>query len=105
MVVFAIDESAQLLFVNRRGLRRALHLPPIVAARAMPARAPVAAWHVLPDEQAKFVRPIIPALGLYLHVFARHVEPELLRHLDVVAQRLVAGRGVKAIGPETLIER
>src|SRR5205085_217533 len=91
MIVLAIDERAQFLLVNRRGLRRAFHLLAVVATRAVPARALVAARHVLPDEQAELIAPVIPALRFHLHMLARHVEAELLGHLDVVAQRLIRG--------------
>src|SRR5437879_2040925 len=65
----------------------------------------IAARHVLPDEQSKFVAPIVPTVRLDLDVLARQVEAELFGHFDVVAQRLVGGRGVKAIRPEALIQR
>src|ERR1051326_6534274 len=64
----------------------------------------VAAGHVLPDEQAQLVAPIIPAVGFDLDVLAGHVEAEFLGHFDVRAESLVGRRSVNAIGPKTLVE-
>ena len=65
----------------------------------------VTARHILPDQQPQFVTPVIPAIRLYLYVFASEVEAKLFCHLDVVAQRLVCWRGVKSIWPKALIQR
>src|SRR5262249_2211842 len=65
----------------------------------------IAAGHVLPDEDAELVTPVVPTLWLDFDVFADHVEPELLGQLNVVLQRLIGRRGVQAVWPKALIER
>ena len=105
MIVAALDERAQFAFVNRRGFRSAGHFFAVDAAGAAPFGAFVAARHILPDEQAELVAPIVPAFRFNLDVLAGHVEAEFLQHFNVIAQRLVGRRGVKAVGPEALIER
>src|ERR1051325_8768268 len=65
----------------------------------------MAAWHVLPDEQPQLVAPIIPAVRLHLHMLTCHVETKLLRNLNIVTKSLIGRSGVKAIRPESLVER
>lgn len=38
------------------------------------------------------------------HVFAHHVEPKTLEHLQIVDHRLIIGRGVETIWPIALIQ-
>ena len=63
------------------------------------------AGHVLPDQEAELVAPVVEARGFDLDVLAHHVKAELLEGLDIGAQGLVGGRGVEAVGPPALVER
>ncbi len=84
-------------------LLRGFRGPPDVGVVA--ADVPVAAGHVLPDQQAELVAPVVPAVRLDLDVLAGHVHAELLGHLDVVLEGLVRRGGVQPIRPPALIER
>src|SRR2546422_10900732 len=88
MVFQALDHAAQFTF----------KIAPSIHARV------VAAGHILPDEQAEFVAPVIPAVRLDLHVFATQIETRLLQELDVGAQGLIRRRRVNSVWPETLVE-
>ena len=68
-------------------------------------RVVVARRHVLPDQQAQLVAPVIPPVGLDLDVLAGGVETELFGHLDIVAQCVVGRGGVKSVGPKALVQR
>ncbi len=65
----------------------------------------IAVWHILPDEQAELVRPVVPSVGFDLDVFSSHVKAELFRDLDVVFECVVGRRGVKAVRPPALVQR
>ena len=99
MIVPAVDHALELELelLGRFGVRL---ISPLTGATPR-----VAARHVLPDQQAELVAPVIPALRLDLDVLARQVEAEFLGDLDVVLERFIGRRGVEAVGPETLIER
>ena len=99
VVVPPVDHPLQLQVVLLRRFRRALDV------RLAAADAPVAGRHVLQDQQAELVAPVIPPIRLHLDVLARHVEAELFGDLNIVFERLVGGGGVDAVGPEALVER
>jgi hypothetical protein len=65
----------------------------------------IAVGHVLPNEQAETIAVMIPAGGLDLDLFARHVETEFLHGFDVGAEGFVGRCGVEAVGPPALVER
>ena len=65
----------------------------------------IAGRHVLPDQQAQFVAPVVPAGAFVLDVLASHVHAELLGHHDVVLHRLVGSRRVQTVRPPALIQR
>src|SRR5690606_29906433 len=60
--------------------------------------------HVLPDEHSEPVAVVIEPRGFDLHVLAKHIEAELLRHFNVVSECFIGRRRVETIGPPTLIE-
>ena len=64
----------------------------------------VAVGHILPNQQAQLVAPVIQPVGLHLDMLAQHVAADPLERLQVVAQRLVGRRGVKSVGPPPLVE-
>jgi len=99
MVVEGVDDRLPFGLELPGRLVRALDV------RVLAADVPVAAGHVLPDHQPQLVAPVVPPVGLDLDVLAGHVAAQLARDLDVVAQRLVGGRGVDAVGPEPLVQR
>jgi len=61
--------------------------------------------HILPNKDAKFVAPMIPALRLYFDMFTYHVETKVLGCCNVKTYRFVAGRSIDSVRPETLVER
>ena len=61
--------------------------------------------HVLPDDQAQRVGPVVPARRLDLDVFADEGEAQLFRLLEIEAQGVVGGRGRDAVRPVALVER
>ena len=65
----------------------------------------IRAGHVLPNQQAQLVAPVIPTGGLDLEVLAHAVKTMLLHRFDVPAQCLVGRRGVDAVRPESLVQR
>ena len=73
--------------------------------RRWPAGGDRQVRHVLPDEDAEPVGPVVPAVGLGLHVLADHVVAEPLGRGDVKPQRGVGRGGVQAVGPVALVER
>ncbi len=60
--------------------------------------------HVLPDHQAEFVGPVVPAVRLDLDVLADGVEAEALVLIEVEAERRVGRRCVQSVRPEALVE-
>ena len=94
----SVDQRLELRLELPRRLRGARDVGVVAADVAVAAR------HVLPDQEAELVAMVVPAVGLHLHVLPGHVEAELLRHLDVVPQRLVGRGGVDAVGPKALVE-
>ena len=65
-------------------------------------RAP--ADHVLPDQHPQPVAVIIPSLRLQLYMLSEHVEAQLLHGDDIEYKRFIAGGGVQAVRPVTLIQ-
>ena len=65
----------------------------------------IATRHILPDQQAQPVRPIIPALPFHLDMLAHHIKTKRLGHLQIIRLRGIGGRGVKSVRPEPLIQR
>ena len=61
--------------------------------------------HILPHEQAHFVRPVVPAGGFHFDVLAHHVEAERFHRLDVGFDGGFGGRRVDAVRPKSLIQR
>lgn len=62
------------------------------------------AYHVLPYEHAQPVAVVIPALRLYFYMLSYHVEAQLLHGTDIEEKGLVAGSGIKPVGPVALIQ-
>src|SRR5258708_10660842 len=64
----------------------------------------VSTGHVLPDQQAEFIAPVIPSVRLYFDMLSGEIESGALEKCDVGLQRLVGGRGINSVGPEPLIQ-
>ena len=60
--------------------------------------------HILPYHNAFNITIIIPACGLYLDVFANHVETKIFGLDDIKSQCLVSRSCVKSVGPPALIQ-
>ena len=80
-----------------------------VSFQELPLAAPVgaatvAAGHILPYQHTELVAPVVPAVGLHLHVLADGVETEILGALYVKLQSLVVRGGVETVGPPALVE-
>ena len=97
-----IDHRLQLQLELGRRLRRNRRA---ILGGPLGANSGTSGRHILPHEKAKFVGPIIPPGRLDLDVLARHVEAELLRHLDIELEGLIRRRGIDAIRPVALIQR
>ena len=97
------------LFVACGGDSNAIgHFAGLFVATGAAANSPrtrAGAGHVLPNEQAKFVAPVIPAIWLNLDVLACHVHAKLFCHLNVVAKRSIRRRCVDAVRPVALVEK
>ena len=63
------------------------------------------ARHVLPDEEAQLVAPVVEPVGLDLDVLPEHVHAQGLDRLDVVAQGRVGRGRVEPVRPPALVER
>ena len=62
------------------------------------------AGHVLPDENAQLIAPVIEPGRLDLDVLAEHVHAQGFDRFQVVAQGGVRRSGVEAVGPPALVE-
>src|SRR5262249_7161472 len=65
----------------------------------------VTAGHILPDQEAQLIAPVIPTLRLDLDVLTRQIEAEFLGYLDIVLERFIRRSGVDSVRPEALVER
>ncbi len=65
----------------------------------------IGAGHVLPDQEAKLVGPVVPAGRLDLDVLADHVVAERPLFLNVALEGIVGRSGIDAVRPEALVER
>ena len=61
--------------------------------------------HILPDEEAQLVAPVVLQRVFDLQVLTDHVEAVILHGENVVIQGLFARSGVDALGPEALVQQ